>query len=472
MWKSRASLSVAFAALVLAACATAPPGAQSSDVPVASSWTQLEKANPALAMNANAQVEHDWWRHFGDPTLAALIAEAVANNKSLQIAVARIEEARANRGVARSRLFPEVTGSASAQRGNQGFQSFDETFSAGQVTIDASWEVDLFGRNQARTAEAGAILQSEEAAMQAVQVALLAEVARNYFDVRNYERQIVLTQQNLETQQMTLSLIQAQLQGGFSSDFDVQRAAAQVSTTEAQIPVLRAVQDAAVNRLNTLVGLPPGSRDEMLKAPQSLRPLDQQIVVAAPATVLAARPDVRAAERRFAGSISAKDAATADLFPTISLTAFFGLQGVSGLAGTTPWGIGAGLIQPILNFGRIESQIDAADARQRQAFLDYQKTVLEALEDMETALSSYVQETTRNTSLSSAVAQDRRAAELARQQYLNGFTSLLDVLVAERDLLAAEANQAASDASLRKNLVAIYTAAGGGWQNGPVQATP
>ena len=271
---------------------------------------------------------------------------------------------------------------------------------------------------------------------------------------------------------MTLSLIQAQLQGGFSSDFDVQRAAAQVSTTEAQIPVLRAGLDAAVNQLNTLVGLPPGSRDEMIKAPRSLRQLDPQIVVAAPATVLAARPDVRAAERRFASSISAKEAATADLFPTVSLTAFFGLQGVSGLAGTTPWGIGAGLIQPILNFGRIESQIDAADARQRQAFLDYQKTVLEALEDMETALSSYVQETTRNTSLSSAVAQDRRAAELAQQQYLNGFTSLLDVLVAQRDLLAAEANQAASDAALRKNLVAIYTAAGGGWQGGPVQATP
>jgi multidrug efflux system outer membrane protein len=210
----------------------------------------------------------------------------------------------------------------------------------------------------------------------------------------------------------------------------------------------------------------------MIKAPRSLRPLDPQIVVAAPATVLAARPDVRAAERRFASSISAKEAATADLFPTVSLTAFFGLQGVSGLAGTTPWGIGAGLIQPILNFGRIESQIDAADARQRQAFLDYQKTVLEALEDMETALSSYVQETTRNASLASAVAQDRRAAELAQQQYLNGFTSLLDVLVAQRDLLAAEANQAASDAALRKNLVAIYTAAGGGWQEGPGQTTP
>src|SRR4030095_14602760 len=139
-------------------------------------------------------------------------------------------------------LFPEITGGASVQRGNQGFQTFDQTFNAAQATIDASWEVDLFGRNQARTAQAGAILQSEEAAMQAVQVALLAEVARNYFDVRNFERQIVLTEQNLETQQMTLSLIQAQFQGGFSSDFDVQRAAAQVSTTEAQLPVLRGAQ--------------------------------------------------------------------------------------------------------------------------------------------------------------------------------------------------------------------------------------
>jgi NodT family efflux transporter outer membrane factor (OMF) lipoprotein len=451
------SLSVAFATLVLAACATTPPAQQESQVAVPASWSQ------ALATNANAEIEHQWWRSFGDPTLDALVVEALANNKSLQIALARVDEARANRGIARASLFPEITGSASATRGDQGFATGNRTFNVAEATIDASWEADLFGRNQARTAAVGAILQSEEAAAQAARVALLAELARNYFDLRNYERQIGLTEQNLETQRMTLSLIQAQLQGGFSSDFDVQRAAAQVSTTEAQLPVLRTARDAAVNRINILLGVAPGSRDEMLEPPQELRPLDQRIVVAAPATVLAARPDVRAAERRFAASISAKEAATADLFPTISLTAFFGLQGVSSLSGATPWGVGAGLLQPILNFGRIESQIDAADARQRQAFLDYQQSVLTALEDMENALSSYIQETSRNASLSSAVAQDRRAAELARQQYLNGFTSLLDVLVAQRDLLAAEANQAASDASLRKNLVAIYTAAGGGW---------
>jgi multidrug efflux system outer membrane protein len=416
-------------------------------------------------MDANVQVEHEWWRHFGDPALDSLISEAIASNKSLQVALARVEEARANRGISRSSLFPEIAGSASAARTDQGFQTFNRTFNLAEASIDASWEIDLFGRNQARTAAAGASLQSEEAAAQAVRVALLAEVARNYFDLRNYQRQIALTEQNLETQRMTLSLIRNQLEGGFTSEFDLQRTAAQVSTTEAQLPVLRAAQDAALNRLNTLLGLTPGSRDQLLETPQELRPLDQRILVAAPATVLAERPDVRAAERRFAGSISATEAATADLFPTISLTAFFGLQGVSSLAGATPWGVGAGLIQPILNFGRIQSQIDAADARQMQAFFEYQQTVLQALEDMETALSAYVQETGRNAALSAAVAQDRRAAELAREQYLNGLTSLLDVLVAERDLLAAEANQAASDANLRKNLVAIYTAAGGGWQD-------
>src|SRR5262249_41646824 len=155
------------------------------------------------------------------------------------------------------------------------------------------------------------------------------------------------------------------------------------------------------------------------------RPLDQRILVAAPAAVLASRPDVRAAERRFAASISAKEAATAELFPDISLTAFFGAQN-STLLSATPLGVGLNLVQPILNFGRIESQIDAADARQKQAYLGYQQTVLEALENMEDALSSYLRETARNASLTAAVAEDRKAHEFANQQYENGLTGLLD----------------------------------------------
>jgi multidrug efflux system outer membrane protein len=202
--------------------------------------------------------------------------------------------------------------------------------------------------------------------------------------------------------------------------------------------------------------------DAALKATQDMKPLDQHILIAAPATVLATRPDVRAAERQVAASISAEDVATAEMFPDISLTALFGLQTATPFS-STPWSLGGTLVQPILNFGRIQSQIDAADAQEKQAFLNYQQTVLEALENMENALSGYVHETSRNVSLTAAVTQTRKASELAKQQYSNGYTSLLDVLVEERNLLDAEASQAASDANLRKDLVNIYTAAGGGW---------
>src|SRR5258707_7217973 len=183
--------SILLGSFLLAACTT-PVGQQASGIDVQPFWTRLTAASPApekrdlpLAASPDAQVEHDWWKHFGDPTLDSLVAEALANNKTLQIAKARVEEARANRGIARSSLFPEIVGTASASRGNQGFLSNDRTVNIAAVNVEASWEVDLFGRNQARTAEATAILQSEDAATQAVRVGLLAEVARNYFDLRN-----------------------------------------------------------------------------------------------------------------------------------------------------------------------------------------------------------------------------------------------------------------------------------------------
>jgi multidrug efflux system outer membrane protein len=467
--RNRSKLFVAAAALFLAACATSSKPQQDPLIDTPPVWIHLpdtvEAANKQapLVTSTAAAVEHDWWRHFGDPTLDTLVKEALTNNRSLAIAKARVEEARANRGVARAALFPEVNAAGSVSRSNQGVITGNRTFNLAEADLQATWEVDLFGRNQARVAEAAAILESEEAGAQAVRVALLAEVARNYFDLRNFERQLVLTEANLDTQRKTLELTQVQLQGGYASDFDVQRSAAQVSTTQALIPDLQAGYDAAVTRLNILLGYPPGSKDALLKAVQDLKPLDPGIVVAAPASVLATRPDIRVAERRFAATMSAKEAATAELFPDISLTAFFGVQGATGLS-ATPWAVGANLVQPILNFGRIESQIDAADAQQYQAFLTYQQAVLEALGDMEDALSQYLQENARNASLSAAVGQNRKAQDLAMQQYGNGFTSLLDLLVAQRDLLDAEASQAASDANLRKDLVAIYTAAGGGWK--------
>jgi len=466
----KAPLAVLLAVAWVSAC-TSPVGPQDSGIEAASLWSRLTGAdvpttdiNVPLAAPPAAEVEHAWWRHFDDPVLDALIVEALANNKTLAIAKARVEEARASRGIAKAALLPDIGATGSAQRGNQGFATNDKVVGIAEIDLRASWELDLFGRNQARVAEATALLQSEEATAQGVRVGLLADVARSYFDLRNAQRQIKLTGQNLETQKQTLDLIRAQVQGALASDFDVQRAGAQVSATAAQIPALQTARDTALNRLNILLGHPPGARDALLEPPREFKPLDQRILVAAPAKVMAARPDIRAAERRFAASISAKDVATAELFPDISLTALFGGQTATPFA-SNPWSIGLGLVQPILNFGRIESRIDAADARQTQAFLTYQQTVLEGLENMENALSSYSHEASRNAALTTGVAQNRRAAELARQQYTNGYTSLLDVLVAERNLLDAESAQATSDAGLRRDLVNIYTAAGGGWRD-------
>jgi outer membrane protein TolC len=184
--------------------------------------------------------------------------------------------------------------------------------------------------------------------------------------------------------------------------------------------------------------------------------------VAAPAKVLANRPDVRAAERQFAASLSAREAATKEFFPTISLACLFGVQDSSYFY-SRPWSGAASLTTPIFDFGRIEADIDAADARQKQAFLTYQETVLEAATDMEDALSFYLHDNARQQDLALAADQNKKSVDLATQQYRAGYSGLLDLLVAQQSELDAESSLATSEAQLRKDLVHIYAAAGGGW---------
>lgn len=452
------------AATFLTACASTGTPTH-PEIATPGGWTQLAPtvADAPLVAGPDADVDQGWWRHFDDPVLDGLIARALADNKTLAIAKARVEEARAGRAAARARLFPEITAGTGVQRGNQGVSGSDKVVALSSAEVRATWDLDLFGRNQARVAEAVALLESEEASQKAVRVALLAEVARTYFELRDAQRQVELASRNLTTQRRTLELVRAQARGAEASAFDIERAAAQVSATEALIPTFKVAATTARNRLNVLLGQPPGTIDEDLAEPVRFKPLDRRILIAAPAKVLATRPDVRAAERRLAASVAASEAATAELFPNISLTALFGLQSAN-IMSATPWGLAANLVLPVLDFGRIRAGIDQADARQTQAFLAYQQRVLEALENMENALSGHLNETARNASLAAAVGQTSRAAALAKNQYAEGYIGLLDVLTSERDLLAAEASRAASDARLRLTLVDIFTAAGGGWE--------
>ncbi len=455
------------ATLLLASCTT-PVGPQDSGIQTPSLWSRLTSSEQAKkapeTLDTNAPVDQQWWMHFNDPVLNDLIGQALKNNPSLAIAKSRVEEARAERLGARSALFPQISGSTDASRGNQGLGTFYQPMTVENADLNATWELDLFGKNQARVAQTNALLQSAEASAQGVRVSLLAEVARTYFDLRDTNRQIELTQKNLDTENETLKLTRDQMKAAFASGLDVERTAAQAASTQARLPSLQTQRVHDLNRLSVLVGATPGSEDKLLSSLPPLAPLDQSIVVNAPATVLAARPDVRVAERNLAASVSAADVATRELFPDISLTGLFGVQDAPGFFSGRTWSLGAGLTQPILNFGRIQSDIDAANAEQQQAFLNYQKTVLEALEDMENALSAYGQETARNAALHEAAARAEKASALAHDQYRSGYTGLLDVLEAQRDALSAEAAAASSDLILRTDLVAIYTAAGGGWE--------
>jgi multidrug efflux system outer membrane protein len=418
-----------------------------------------------VVTSAEATINHTWWQVFNDATLNDLIQRALAHNLDLQVAEARVEEARAARKGARANLLPQVNITGGASRGNDASTGYNSVSNTTQAAVEASWELDLFGRTQKQVSAASAQLQSAEARKHAVQVALLSEVARNYFTLRNLERQVLITEQNLATQRRTLEIIQARFDLGDASEFDRQRTAAQVSTTEALLPTFKAAADAARNRLSVLVGELPGN---IKPGDGTARPLaaQTQVLVAAPATVLANRPDIQAAERDFAAAFATTQAERRSWLPRINLLGMFGVLDNTAFS-ANPWSVGASLIQPVLNFGTIGARIDAANARQQQAFLGYKQTVLTAVEDMENALSAYINETSRYQSLQNSLAQNGKALELAQEQFKVGDIDLLDQLIAERNKLQAESDLASSEALLNQNLVAIYAASGGGWEATP-----
>jgi len=457
------------AVMLLSSCAHPLP-VQSSGIQTPSFWGRIIHSNAKSQVDFNsivisddkALVEQDWWQHFKDTTLNELIKEIVLNNKNLGIARARVLEAKYDLGYANADQMPEIDGLVSPSRGYGSSPIYSKPVGLINADFQATWEIDIFGRNLPRLAQTKTMFQYADASQQAILVGLLAELGRDYFDLRDYQEQIDITLRNLAIQKKTLELIKAQQKGAMASDFDVERASAQTSSTESKLPQLRTSFKLMLNRINVLLGTVPGTHDDFIKTPQPLASLDQRIIIAAPATVLANRPDVKAAERNFAASISNRQYALKQFFPDITLLSYYGVERSNHLT-ATPWSVGLNLVEPLIDFGRIKALLNVADAQGQQAFLNYQETVLEALEDMENDLTSYNNEMVRNRLLRDSVKQNRKAADLAQQQFKSGFTGLLDVLVAQGNVLEAESSLADSDSALRKDLVNIYTASGGGW---------
>lgn len=428
-----------------------------------------------------------WWETFNDPQLDSLIDRAAKQNLDLRAAEARVREARAQRGVVSADLFPQVDVNGSYQRARRSGSNLNNNFSDTgnrasefdlyQAGFDASWELDVFGGTRRGIEAASADIESTVENLRDVRVTLLAEVGRNYVELRGFQRRLQFNRENLKAQQQTLDLTRSRFQSGLTSDLDVARAEAQVATTASAIPTFETQAAAAMHRLAVLLGQNPRALMDELNDIKPVAKLPTTVPSGLPSELVRRRPDVRRAERDLAAQTARIGVAVADWFPKFSLTGSLGRQSDRfkdlGNSDSQFWTVGPSISWPILDWGRIRSNIAVENARQEQSLANYESAVLVALEDVENALVAYEKEQARRTVLSDAVAANRRAVDLSTQLYSRGLADFLNVLDAQRSLFLSQDALAQSDAVVSSNLVALYKALGGGWEleDGDAQPT-
>jgi multidrug efflux system outer membrane protein len=414
-----------------------------------------------------------WWEGFSDPTLNDLIKRAVAGNYDLKAATANLLAARANRDAAGARQYPTLDAnasldraraSASTQLGNQYVAEPDVNLT--EVAGVLSWELDLLGRVRRQVEAADADSAQSEALRREVMISVIAQVATAYVDLRGAQLRLAVADHNAQNQRDTFQLTVTLSDAGRGTDLDVARARAQLESTLATVPPLMAEVSADKHQLALLTGQTPQALDSLLDPSAPLPPLPAFLPVGDPMSMLRRRPDVAAAERGLAAATARIGVATADLYPTISFSATSALYGAQpgdlGKKGALAYSIGPSLSLPIFDLS-VYARLRGAKAYEQSAMANFQKAVLTALAETETALDTYDQDRARRQSLSIAAEASGRAAELATIRYQYGAENFLAVLDAEARKLAAEDQLAQSEIAVTMDLVTIYRALGGGW---------
>jgi outer membrane protein, multidrug efflux system len=423
-----------------------------------------------------------WWACFNDVELDSLIQRAAQSNLDLRVAEARLRQARAVRGSSAADFWPAVTASGSAARAKQSENqpligalplppNFPFEYSVYQAGFDASWELDVFGGKrralEAATADWEGAIEARNDAM----VTLLAEVARNYVELRGAQQRLEIARRDLKLEEEALELTHARLQGGVATELDVTRTAALLAGMQAEIPPLETDLRAAMYGLAVLLGQSPGELVAELAPSGALPRPPPEVPIGLPSDLLRRRPDVRRAERQLAAETARIGAAKSEWFPKISLTGDAGFESVSVSKWFEPasrfWSIGPSVQWNALDFGRVRAQVHAQTAVQEAALATYQKAVLVSLQEAEDAVVAYAQEQIRHRALADAVTENRHSVELADSLYKHGRVNYLDVLDAQRSLFQADDQLALSDQTVSLDLIALYKALGGGWETLP-----
>jgi NodT family efflux transporter outer membrane factor (OMF) lipoprotein len=461
-------LAAAFTLWFTGACAVGPDYAR-PQLQAPGAWhSELKGGLTARQPDPTGLAE--WWNTLHDPILSNLVRRAVDGNLDLKEARARIREARARRGISRADRFPtldvEGSGTGSRTREHGGDNAKTYRYAAG---FDAGWELDIFGGVRRAVEAADADLSASQEDFRDVLVSLLAEVALNYVEVRTYQARLVTAEANLSAQEETYNIAQWRFQAGLTTQLDVEQARYNLETTRSQIPTLRSGLEAAKNRIAVLLGEKPGKAHAGLEQQSPIPVTPIEIAVGVPADVLRRRPDIRRAERRLAAQTARVGEATAELYPRFSLVGSIGLETLSvdrllyAGARTYSMSIGPSINWPISRAGAIRKNIEVQNALQEQALIQYESALLNALEEVENALTAFAEEQQRRLSLVEATGAAQRATQLAHEKYRAGLIDFSDVLDAQRSLLSLQDQKTQSDGAVTNNLVRLYKALGGGW---------
>jgi NodT family efflux transporter outer membrane factor (OMF) lipoprotein len=437
-------------------------------------------------------VEHvdltQWWRSFRDPQLVSLVGRAIAGNPDIGIALARLQQARAQELVATGAALPtgelaagagfgtgtdntrgRVPDSLHSAANTTGFTHIDEA--GGFVT---AWELDVFGklRREIEASHLDALAAAK--ARDAVLVSVVADVARAYIELRGFQEEIAVTRRNVETARHSLQVVQSRFSQGLTNELDVTMAQRQLATFEATLGPLTSQLQSSRYLIAILLGEYPETLAGELRTDGPAPRFPARIPIGLPVSLLQRRADIQQTEFELGAATARMDSAVADLFPRVAVTSAVGGQGGPRAATGTPitfiGGIGPALYWPVLDFGTLDARIEVADYRAREALLRYKANVLGAVQDVDQAISRYNAEQNRLAGLSRARGAALQAFKLSSERYDRGLTDYINVLDAAREQFALEAQYVISRRTAGVQLVALYKALGGGWEH--YQAVP
>ncbi|WP_437882178.1 efflux transporter outer membrane subunit [Pseudomonas sp. LRF_L74] len=472
-------------AVTLSGCSVGPDFAKPKPAAPAD-WASWHSADPQLPTPAvsGQTLPGQWWLVLDDRVLDQLQQMAFATSPDLRTAALHYAEARAQRRTVAAQRGPQLDASGGVSRERQSesgastrligsiaqdpaplVKQLSEPFNLYQAGIDASWELDLWGRISRSIEAADADIDSQRALLDLARLSLTCEVGRTYFELRTSQRQIQLTREDIAALEDRLGLLQAQVDGGLVDHFDLERQRADLAALKAQLPTLLAQEGASSNQLTLLLGKQPGALRELL-APrrQAITTALPDLQLGLPSEVVVRRPDIRAAEARLHSATANIGIAQAELYPSISLGARFGyesyLSGEFADWGSRTWSVGPSLNLPLFDHGRRKSVVQLRELEQQEAAVDYQQTVLKAWQEVDDALTAYTAERQRSDALTLRAQSAEQAYQLAKARYDGGGTDFLSVLDSQRGYLQARRDLVSSEGTLYARYIMVNRAIG------------